>query len=54
MKAQQFHENKFRLKMFKREMESKSGVVRTKTGERLNLIKFQIIFSVAPSFLFIV
>lgn len=48
-----FMTNKFRLRMFEQEMESKSDVVRTKSGERLNLIKFQIAFSfcVSPSFL---
>lgn len=52
-KSSNFMTSKFRFRMFEREMESKSGVVRTKTGERLNLIKFQITFSfffVLPSF----
>ena len=51
-KSSNFMTNKFRLRMFEWEMESKSDVVRTKTGERLNLIKFQITFSfsVFPSF----
>jgi len=31
-------------------MESKSDIVWAKTGERLNLVKFQITFSVSPSF----
>lgn len=51
-KSSNFMTNKFRLRVYEREMESKSDVVRTKTGERLNLLKVQITFSfsVSPSF----